>query len=270
MGIFFEAIRDLHSGYLATQSIDYHQALWSADNNRILSAPVKRPLRILDIGTGSGVMAGENAQRFPDAHVIGMDVLSEQQAGLPHNGEFRIGNIEETPWEFANETFDYIYAGNLAGYIRNDKWDLIYAEALRCLKPAGYLAHSEVDILSTEPPWDRYQKTCLIGCFWGGRSVALMKQLRMRFIFAGVDNIKERELKLSGSDVQADVANRVACLQSIFSQPQLLLELDLIPKFHELFDSCFALREKRLRPTHYYLRAEAVKGTFRSERSIGR
>ncbi len=80
------------------------------------------PERILDIGTGSGVVALQMAQRFPDAHITGIEI-------------------------------DEKSAHEAAGNMRNSPW----AERLRCLRQdireyAG-TANEKYDLILTNPPF---------------------------------------------------------------------------------------------------------------------
>ncbi|XWW94443.1 hypothetical protein V2A60_002386 [Cordyceps javanica] len=141
-GYFFQ--RYNLSAWSPTSSIGvhagtYHADMLLADDNRLTSAPMQQPARILDVGTGTGIMAMELARRFPDAYVIGLDVLApEQLPPGPENFKYDRGNAE-MPWDYEEHYFDLIIIRNISGYIGN--WKHIYAEANRCLKLGGYLEH---------------------------------------------------------------------------------------------------------------------------------
>jgi 2-polyprenyl-3-methyl-5-hydroxy-6-metoxy-1,4-benzoquinol methylase len=46
-------------------------------------APIDKPNRILDVGTGTGIWAQEMAELFPDAEVIGTDLSPIQPSWTP-------------------------------------------------------------------------------------------------------------------------------------------------------------------------------------------
>jgi release factor glutamine methyltransferase len=85
----------------------------------------KAEIRILDVGTGSGVIALSLASRFPDARIVGVDVSEDALAlarenaarlGLSERVEFRQGDLLE---DFT-ERFDMIVA-NLPYIARSDR-----------------------------------------------------------------------------------------------------------------------------------------------------
>src|SRR5262249_17885129 len=79
-------------------------------------APLASPKAILDIGCGTGRWAIEMATAFPDAQVIGIDVILPDPtaslglgiATLPHNVSFMQTDATQS-LPFANKTFDYIH-----------------------------------------------------------------------------------------------------------------------------------------------------------------
>lgn len=46
--------------------------------NKLFLAPINKPKRILDIGTGTGIWAIEMGDEFPDAQIIGTDLAPTQ------------------------------------------------------------------------------------------------------------------------------------------------------------------------------------------------
>ena len=90
--------------------------------------------RVLDLGTGTGLVARLLARRHPSARVVGLD-LSESMlntaaaAGLPANVTYVAGDGAALP--FPDASFDLVVALNVFVF-----WD----EATRVLAPAGSLA----------------------------------------------------------------------------------------------------------------------------------
>lgn len=132
-----------------------------------------RPLvgaRVLDLGTGPGVMALPLAER--GARVIGTDISENQIAaaqeraaaqGLSDRCRFEVGSAEDI--RFANNSFDLVTAGTCWHWFNHDK---ALAECTRVLAPGGLLviAHyiylaphsavardSEALVMTHNPAW---------------------------------------------------------------------------------------------------------------------
>src|SRR5437660_4687805 len=70
-----------------------HHALFHAIGNHYL-APLSPPLPlILDVGTGTGIWAGDMARLFPTSTVVGIDLSALSFQPVPENCLLRIGNV---------------------------------------------------------------------------------------------------------------------------------------------------------------------------------
>jgi SAM-dependent methyltransferase len=78
------------------------------------AAPLENPREILDVGSGTGRWAMDMAQQFPNAEVVGMDLMPPEveKRATPHpvpaNYSFVVGNaLERLP--FADNRFDFVH-----------------------------------------------------------------------------------------------------------------------------------------------------------------
>ena len=101
----------------------------------------EEPKEILDIGCGSGIWAIDIADKYPSAHVIGVDIAPVQPSYVPPNCEFQIDDMERD-WLFADNTFDFIHIRDLVYAVRN--WPRLIEQAKRALKPGGYLELNQI------------------------------------------------------------------------------------------------------------------------------
>jgi hypothetical protein len=95
-----------------------------------------------------GQWAIEVADRFPTAHVVGMDLSPIQPTLVPHNCEFLVGDLREDLAQFSSGFFNLVHSryfsllknGNeyyrfvMAG-VRENEWDPYINEVFRILNP---------------------------------------------------------------------------------------------------------------------------------------
>lgn len=63
----------------------HHEILLIAWDEKLYGAPIDKPQRILDVGTGTGIWAIDMADSFPSAEVIGTDLSPIQPRWIPPN-----------------------------------------------------------------------------------------------------------------------------------------------------------------------------------------
>jgi ubiquinone/menaquinone biosynthesis C-methylase UbiE len=106
-------------------------------NGKLHLAPIpESPSNILDLGTGSGIWAIDMADKYPSAHVLGVDIAAVQPSFVPVNCQFEIDDVEND-WVYESNSFDFIHAREFLLAIRD--WDRLIEQSFHCLKPGGYL-----------------------------------------------------------------------------------------------------------------------------------
>ncbi|KAF4854438.1 Secondary metabolism regulator LAE1 [Colletotrichum siamense] len=118
----------------------------STDEDPLFYAPVpveKGDLKVLDVGTGTGIWAIDLADEFPAFEVIGTDISAVQPSWVPPNCQFQIDDAQQD-WTFKRDWFDVIHARNLHGGI--DDWQRFYDQAYAHLKPGGWFESMEFDV----------------------------------------------------------------------------------------------------------------------------
>lgn len=104
-------------------------------NNKLVLHPATEPGgRVLDLGTGTGIWAIDYADRYPDSHVLGVDLSPNLPEWVPPNCTFVIDDIEEE-WLYGYQ-FREIFCRDLLGSIAD--WKAFFRQAYDNLEPGGY------------------------------------------------------------------------------------------------------------------------------------
>src|SRR5579859_1167573 len=111
-------------------------------------APLEKNLRsILDVGTGTGRWAQEMAYEFPDAYVVGCDLI-EQKSDLnspPPNFQFmEIDILKGLP--FAEAHFDFVHQRLLFLAVPAAAWQQEINELVRVTRPGGWVELVETEL----------------------------------------------------------------------------------------------------------------------------
>ncbi|KAL0580636.1 hypothetical protein V5O48_001366 [Marasmius crinis-equi] len=110
------------------------------------------PTRVLDIGCGTGSWILDCARVWRRCHFVGLDVvplhpdliqvgsldLAQRITWVQHNF------LEGLP--FPNEEFDFVHIKRIARGVPEDKWDFLFEEITRVMKPGGAFEMIEEDL----------------------------------------------------------------------------------------------------------------------------
>ncbi|KAL8903045.1 MAG: hypothetical protein Q9171_007530 [Xanthocarpia ochracea] len=177
-----------------------HHAWRLALNNQLYLAPVQRPERILDVGTGTGIWAIEMAERFPEAQVVGTDLSPIQPIWVPPNCMFEVDDVT-MEWTFRKDSFDFIHSREMFGSIAD--WDEYFRQCYLHLKPGGYVEALERGVkpvsddgtVGPEHFWTTWGNTVLsIGETWG-KGFNAWENLKERMEAAGFVDVVQVPMK---------------------------------------------------------------------------
>ncbi|KAK0649288.1 S-adenosyl-L-methionine-dependent methyltransferase [Cercophora newfieldiana] len=183
----------------------HHQALLILNDGKLFRSPLENPQAILDVGTGTGLWAVQVADEYPSAQVVGTDLSPIQPSWVPPNCRFELDDMTQ-PWTYDENHFDLIHIRCLMGSIED--WTKLYSEAFRCLKPGGWLEHTDfaVHITSDDgsvPPGSVYDTWNRIFAEAGARTNKTfavddghMARCMEEAGFSGPINIKDHKLPL--------------------------------------------------------------------------
>ncbi|KAL2051991.1 hypothetical protein ABVK25_007683 [Lepraria finkii] len=119
-----------------------HQMLRITMGDKLFLAPINKPKRILDIGTGTGIWAIEVGDEFPDAQIIGTDLAPTQPTWVPANVKFEIDDAED-PWTFQHK-FDFVHVRYLASAIVD--WPKLVRQAYDATEPGEWAEFEDFDL----------------------------------------------------------------------------------------------------------------------------
>lgn len=108
------------------------------------AAPIRQPMSILDVGSGTGRWAYEMARLFPNANVVGADIAPPNQDptsledARPDNCAFVQGNILEG-LPFGDGSFDFTHMRLLLFAIPEQRWPDVARELVRVTRPGGWI-----------------------------------------------------------------------------------------------------------------------------------
>ncbi|KAK0649580.1 S-adenosyl-L-methionine-dependent methyltransferase [Cercophora newfieldiana] len=119
-----------------------HHVFYRLMEGRLFLAPIKpdEGLRVLDLGTGTGLWATHFGDDHPGAaQVVGNDLSPIQPEWCPPNVKFVVDDIE-LDWT-ETEPYDYIHCRYMAGSIKD--WPRLVKQIYDNLKPGGWVEFQE-------------------------------------------------------------------------------------------------------------------------------
>ncbi|EFQ35590.1 methyltransferase domain-containing protein [Colletotrichum graminicola M1.001] len=171
-------------------------------NDELGLAPVSKPHRVLDIGTGTGIWAIEFADRNPESEVVGTDLSPIQPEYVPANCRFEIDDAEDE-WVFG-QRFDYIHGR----YMCTSIFDLpkLFGQVYDNLNPGGWVEFQEtvIDFRAVDNSLEgtslrRWNDHLLEGIRKAGRDALSPFEYARYMTSAGLQNVQERRFAVPTS-----------------------------------------------------------------------
>lgn len=121
-----------------------HQMLRILMRDKLYFAPIStdKPIKVLDIGTGTGIWAIELGDELPLAEIVGIDLSPTQSSWVPPNVKFEVDDCEE-PWTF-QQPFDFIHSRYMAAAIKD--WPKLARQCFEHTTPGGYCEFQDFDL----------------------------------------------------------------------------------------------------------------------------
>ncbi|KAL1989598.1 hypothetical protein VTN49DRAFT_6795 [Thermomyces lanuginosus] len=121
----------------------FHELCLTLLHQKLYLAPIKKPQRVIDLATGTGIWAIDFADRHPEAEVIGCDLSPTQSTLVPPNVKFLVDDIT-SDWAYESNPFDFIHARYLACSIKD--YGKLIKECYRSVKPGGWVEFQDWDV----------------------------------------------------------------------------------------------------------------------------
>ncbi|KAI9785929.1 MAG: Secondary metabolism regulator lae1 [Geoglossum umbratile] len=200
----------------------FHKFFLVARRDELHRAPVipNYQMRILDLGTGTGIWAIDMSDKFQDAEVIGVDLSTIQPKWIPRNLRFHMCDFE-SEWTLGKESFDLIHLRQGCGSVSS--WPLLYKRIFEYvtysimsewhLKPGyGSLEHVEIDFqprcddgtLAPELNVVKWYNWLVDATQRSGKSLAYQHTTRQMLQSAGFVDIVEVVIRAPYNDWPAD------------------------------------------------------------------
>lgn len=173
-------------------------------------APVRDPVRILDVGCGTGLWCLEEALHFRQARqVIGLDAVPDGYERLlklrrfrhqktPRNLAFQTADATQ-PLPFADGTFDFVHGRFMATFIPVQQWPQVIGEMARVAKPGGWIEVLEAAGLhDTGTPLIQAYVAALVALFEKRHLDTIGAKLPELLRAAGLIKISSRAFPLGG------------------------------------------------------------------------
>ncbi|KAK1767606.1 S-adenosyl-L-methionine-dependent methyltransferase [Phialemonium atrogriseum] len=179
-----------------------HHVYYRALNNRLFLAPIDpNGLKILDIGTGTGIWPIHVGDEHPEASlIVGNDLSAIQPKWTPPNVKFIVDDVE-LDW-IETETYDYIHCRYMAGSIRD--WPRLVRQIYDNLKPGGWVEfqesantmYSEDGSLASDNMMVKMMDGLMEACDKIGRTLDPAPSMKSWAETAGFANVKEQRFKI--------------------------------------------------------------------------
>ncbi|GAC1450646.1 MAG: hypothetical protein NVSMB9_35210 [Isosphaeraceae bacterium] len=159
---------------------------------RIRSVAGNRPIRILDVGCGTGVFAARLRQALPQARVWGVDLVSDMLKKGAARWERLSGWVQPVQGDserlpFRDQSFDFITCSNSFHHYPHQ--DVAVAEMHRVLRPGGRLLIVDG---YRDAPWGWFIFDVCVARVEGSVHHASARQFRELFAHAGLRAIAQR------------------------------------------------------------------------------
>ena len=100
-------------------------------------APVERPQLVLDVGCGTGQWGFEASLQFPEALVIGLDLVAGKPNRPSRYHQVKANLLQGLP--FVRDKFDFVHERLIVTGVPVASWPPVVAEFVRVTRPGGWV-----------------------------------------------------------------------------------------------------------------------------------
>lgn len=176
-------------------------------------APIGRPRLVLDAGAGTGQWGFELCEEFPEARVVGVDLVPGKPRHPPGYHAVRANLLHGLP--FVDGRFDFVHQRLLFVAIPVAAWPALVRDLARVARPGGWIELVEAPSMEFDrlgPAMRRLRDLALTAAARRGLdgSSTVYRSIDVYLRDAGVGGVNRREVKLPVGEWGGRVGSLIA------------------------------------------------------------